>query len=212
MIKYHKIKTVYRRSEKTKKLIEGEFNDKIVEFLAENKWVWTEKVDGMNIQIHWDGHKVNIYGRTENAEIPKLLMDRLEDTFLGEENEQIFEQNFGEKEVILFGEGYGEKIQNGGGYINGQDFILFDVYFPQNNVWLETENISVVASYFNLNVVPIVGIGAIEDAVEYVKLKLKSQVGRCEAIMEGIVCKPLIELKDNQGNRIIVKIKHKDFD
>jgi hypothetical protein len=29
--------------------------------------------------------------------------------------------------------------------------------------------------------------------------------------MEGVVCRPIGDIKDRSGNRIIVKIKHKDY-
>lgn len=86
-----------------------------------------KKIDGMNIRIYWDGHRVSFYGWTNNAQIPSALANRLSNLFLGEANEQLFEQRFGETEVIFFGEGYGGKIQSGGAYKKEQDFILFDV-------------------------------------------------------------------------------------
>ena len=124
MEEYHKIQTLFKRDEKTKKLIEGEFTDKTVEFIKDLKWQFTEKIDGTNIRIMWDGHKVAFGGRTDKAQIPVGLMNRLVELFGGETNEQLFEQKFGETEVMLCGEGYGEKIQNGGLYRKGQDFIL----------------------------------------------------------------------------------------
>mgnify|MGYP003290714294 CR=1 FL=1 len=62
MIEYHKIETLFERDEKTKKLIEGNFRNKTVEFLKDNLWEFTEKIDGTNIRILWDGHKVT-FGR-----------------------------------------------------------------------------------------------------------------------------------------------------
>ena len=131
MITYHKIETVFNRDiEGTKKLIPYDWRDPTVEFLKNCTWEWTEKIDGTNIGVYWDGHKVSFQGRTEKAQIPKFLLEKLEELFGGEENEQIFEQMFGEKEVVLFGEGYGNKIQKcGAKYIpDGVDFILFDAW------------------------------------------------------------------------------------
>lgn len=101
---YHKIETLFERDEKTKKLIEGKFRNETVEFLKDNIWEFTEKIDGTNIRIYWDGHKVSFYGRTEKAQIPQLLVNRLIELFGGETNEQLFEQKFGEQEVMLIGE------------------------------------------------------------------------------------------------------------
>lgn len=58
MREYHKIETLFERDEKTKKLIEGKFRNETVRFLKDNMWDFTEKIDGTNIRILWDGHKV----------------------------------------------------------------------------------------------------------------------------------------------------------
>ena len=65
MIEYVKIETPYIRSEDgSKKLIEGQFRNETVRYLKDAIWEFTEKVDGTNISIVWDGHKVEFHGRT----------------------------------------------------------------------------------------------------------------------------------------------------
>lgn len=103
MKEYHKIETLYERDEKTKKLIIGKFRNPTVEFLKDNVWQFTEKVDGTNIRVYWDGHSVSFGGRTDNAQIPAHLINRLNELFGGETNAQMFEQKFGETPVELFG-------------------------------------------------------------------------------------------------------------
>ena len=133
MVKYNKIETLYQRDmEGSKKLLEGKFRNPTVEFLKDNTWQFTEKVDGTNCSVCWDGHTVTFHGRTENAQIPTHLLDYLLATFKTNEAEQIFEEKFGETPVILFGEGYGPKIQKGGAYRSNASFILFDVYIANN--------------------------------------------------------------------------------
>ena len=205
---YHKIETIYERDEGTGKLKVGVFRNKTVEFLKENVWEFTEKVDGTNIRVYWDGYKVSFGGRTEKAQIPKHLLERLEELFGGDENEEIFEQRFGEKEVILFGEGYGEKIQTNG-YIDRVDFILFDVLI--GDVFLSRENVEDIAKCFGIDVVPIIFEGTLQDGIDYVKQHKKSVVSEKECFMEGLVARPKTELLDRLHNRIIVKIKYRDF-
>ena len=207
MIEYHKIEGLFRRDEETKKLMYGEFRNPTIEFLKDNKWEFTEKIDGTNISIVWDGHKVSYHGRTERAQIPTQLLDRLIELFGGDVNEQIFEQNFGERQVVLYGEGYGAKIQNGGNYKDTQDFILFDVMIGNN--YQSRETVNDVAKMFNLEVVPIVLTGTIEEGINFVKGKPKSTIGTAD--MEGVVGRPQVELRDRCGNRAIVKIKVADF-
>ena len=112
MKEYEKIETVFKRDDSgTKKLIDGEYRNEVVDYLKDNKWIFTEKIDGTNIRIFWDGHKVQFGGRTENSQIPTKLLARLDELFKGTINEELFEQKFGSTEVILFGEGFGGNIQ-----------------------------------------------------------------------------------------------------
>ena len=208
MTEYHKIETLFERDTNgTKKLIEGAFRSDAVKYLANNDWYFTEKIDGTNIRIHWDGHKVEFAGRTDRAQIPKPLMDYLITTFGSIEAEEMFEQKFGESDVILFGEGYGAKIQNGGAYRSDVSFILFDVLI--GDTWLNRDSVEDIASAFGIDIVPIIFVGDIKKAIDFVKTKPKSTFGTAD--MEGVVGRPVIEMKDRLGKRVIVKIKVCDF-
>lgn len=210
MKEYIKIETPFNRDMNgTKKLIEGDWRSETVEYLAKNQWECTEKIDGTNIGIVWDGHRVSYQGRTERANIPAHLMNKLIEMFGGETNEELFEQKFGEMPVILFGEGYGAKIQNGGNYRQDVSFILFDVYLPESDIWLKRDSVEDIAQAFGIDAVPVVLTGTLQDAVDFVKTKPKSTIGT--AMMEGLVYRPLVELRDRMGRRVIVKVKVKDF-
>lgn len=209
MKEYHKIETLYERElTGSKKLIEGKFRNETVEFLKDNQWIFTEKIDGTNIRIHWDGHRVSFGGRTERAAIPADLMNYLIATFGGEDAEQVFEQKFGETEVTLYGEGYGPKIQAvGAKYRADVSFILFDVLI--NDMWLTRDSVVDIAKAFGIDVVPIVLIGTLEEAVALMKQKPLSVLG--PIMMEGVVGRPGVEVLDRRGRRVIVKIKARDF-
>lgn len=212
MNEYTKIETIFERDmDGTKKLIEGKFRNETVEFLKDNQWICTEKIDGTNIGIVWDGHKVSYQGRTERAQIPAHLMNKLIEMFGGEANEELFEQKFGDMKAVLFGEGYGAKIQKGGGnYRSDVSFILFDVYLPEQNLWLKRDALEDIAKTFGIDVVPIVLTGTLHEAVDFVKQKPKSTIGVAE--MEGLVCKPAVDMLDRMGRRVIVKVKVRDFE
>ena len=208
MKEYNKIETLYNRDiEGSKKLIEGEYRSKAVEFCENLIWQFTEKIDGTNIRVMWDGHRVTYGGRTDRASIPAHLMNKLLELFGSEETEQLFEQIFGEKEVIFFGEGYGAKIQNGGLYRPDVSFILFDVMVNGN--YQPRDMVEQAAKQFGLEIVPIVLEGTMMDGVDYVKSKPMSTIGT--APMEGLVGRPKVELQDRCGNRLIVKLKVRDF-
>lgn len=208
MKQYEKIETVFcRDTNGTKRLILNNYRNPIIAYLKDNMWLFTEKVDGTNIRVHWDGHKVEFGGRTNKAQIPGPLLNKLNEMFMTTEVEELFEQTWGDKDVILFGEGYGPKIQNGGDYRPDVSFILFDVLVGDN--YQEREWVEKTAQMFNIDVVPIVLTGTIQDGIDYVMKHPRSTMGT--AIMEGVVGRPMIELRDRRGERVIVKIKWEDF-
>ena len=207
---YDKIETLFERDlTGSKKLIEGQYRSPTVAMCRNLMWDWTEKIDGTNIRVYWDGHTVTFGGRTESASIPAHLINRLNALFGGETNAQLFEQKFGETEVMMFGEGYGAKIQNGGRYkSDGVDFILFDVMI--GGLYLRRDSVEDIARCFGIQAVPIVLRGDIDDAVAFVKSKPMSTIGT--APMEGLVGRLPDELFDRRGNRLIVKVKVRDFE
>ena len=205
-MKYHKIKTVYERDpeNKYKTLILGKYATPELDYLKSNDWVFTEKVDGTNIRIMWDGEKMRFGGRTDNAQMPTFLYDRLGDLF----SETMLLDKFGDAEVILFGEGFGARIQKGGGnYISdGVSFVLFDVYI---GMWLKREDVEEIANSLGIDVVPIVGEGTLVAAVDLAMDGITSKWGDFPA--EGLVMRPRVELCTRAGHRVITKIKTKDF-
>lgn len=208
MTEYHKIQTVFKRDPATKHktLLEGEYTLPEFEYLAKNKWVFTEKVDGTNIRVYFKDGKITFGGRTDRAQIPATLVERLNDRFLPQAER--FAEKFGHAAVCLYGEGYGAKIQKGGGnYRDDQDFVLFDVAI--DDWWLQRPDVEDVAQLFELDIVPIVGTGTLLDMVEHAKAGIKSTWGDFEA--EGYVARPEIELKTRNGRRLITKIKCRDF-
>lgn len=207
MIEYIKIPNIYRREQFGKnRLIEGEYSSAELGFLKDVEWNFTEKVDGTNIRVCWDGYRVSFMGRTNKAQIPKHLLNKLEELFGGESKEELFEQTFGKKEVILFGEGYGEKIQKGDPY-GPVSFILFDVYI--DGYWLVQDAVEGIAEIFGVKYVPTVLEGTLKDGVNYIKTHPASQLKDGE--MEGVVGRPAVQMFSRSGERIMVKIKCRDF-
>lgn len=214
-LEYPKIETVFQRDiSGTKKLIEGQYRDETVEYLAGLEWIATEKIDGTNVRVCWDGHAVEFKGRTDSAQLPAALFAKLNQLFGGEQNEQLFEQAWGETPVMLCGEGYGAKIQGcGWRYIpDGVSFRLFDVFIPSQNLWLRRDSVLDVARTFGVECAPAVASGTLMELVAYVKCRPCSQIAADSSLlMEGVVARPAVELKNRRGGRVIVKIKARDF-
>ena len=208
MIEYVKIPNIFKRETFGKnKLIEGEYSSRELEYLKDAEWEFTYKANGTNIRICWDGYRVSFMGRTDKAQIPAHLLARLEEIFGGESKEELFEQTFGNKEVILFGEGIGEKIQKGGGLYGSADFVLFDVYI--GGYWLNRDAVEHFAEVFGIRCVPILLVGTLEDGVNFVKTHPMSPWK--DEVAECIVGRPLVQMFSRTGERIMVKIKCRDF-
>ncbi len=208
MDEYHKINTVFKRNmEGDKKIIMNDWAVPEVEYLRDNSWEFTEKVDGTNIRVHWDGKDVTFGGRTDNAQIPNGIINCLNVFFYSTAAKQRLSELFPDGGVTFYGEGYGAKIQGGGKYKDVQDFVLFDV--KAGDLWLERFNVNDVADKLGLESVPVIGHGTLQDAIDLVKGGLMSQWGDFEA--EGIVARPTVELRTRRGERIIAKIKARDF-
>ena len=204
---YHKIDTVFKRDESTrnKSLLIGQYSRPEFEYLAENRWIFTEKVDGTNVRVSISdaGSLIHFGGKTEKAQLPGPLTRRLEELFLRQRDKlrEIFPDG-----AVLYGEGYGEKIQTGGIYRREQDFVLFDVQI--SGLWSSRKAVQEIASNLGLDVIPVVGYGTLPEMVEKVRVGFTSAWG--DFLAEGIVARPEVELLDGAGRRVICKIKHRD--
>lgn len=202
MTQYHKINTLYHRDKKTHKVVIGSWSRPEFEYLAGVPWCWTEKLDGTNVRVIYDGHGRLFAGKTDNAQLHPALLAHLQVA--------IGDSPFGDKPAVLYGEGIGEKIQGGGAYCAGYQFVLFDVMV--NGTWLAREDVESAADALGIPVAPIVMIDVQKEAVIRVRLGLGSLFAKVAARpMEGLVGRPLVELQDKQGRRIIAKIKTMDF-
>src|SRR5687768_13940511 len=101
MNQYHKIQPPFKRDKQPpKNILLGDWYTPEIEALAELPiWQFTEKVDGTNVRVMWDGNRVTFGGKTDNAQMPVRLLERLTELFGGPENEAIFEEMWGEKPV-----------------------------------------------------------------------------------------------------------------
>jgi hypothetical protein len=220
MSEYHKINGLYKRWRKDSHtpdmLPEGtQYNDfKIGEFalpefeyLFNNQWVWSEKLDGTNIRIYLNtiggNFNYSIKGRTDAANIPKQLAKWIDDWFHA--NYGNIANTFPDTELVLYGEGVGAKIQNGG-LFGEQHFKLFDILIGQ--FYLEKPAVADIASKLNLDT-PTTWIGNIQEAIDKVKTLPKSTFG--DFTIEGYVGQPLVRLNNAKGERIVTKIKVRDF-
>ena len=208
-MKYPKINTLWKRDEKNKfNIIEGDFS--CPEFASICKWHITEKIDGTNIRVIWNSQREDsptFLGRTDEAQIPPFLLDKLKEIFTREK----LLKHFPDSElVVLYGEGYGNKIQSvGKKYRKDNSFIIFDANI--GGWWLEPHNVKDIAIKLNIDYVPELGIRTNKEIISLVKGSFRSSLAEDNLNAEGIVARshPLMLFRD--GSPIMWKLKTKDY-
>ena len=214
---YTKINTLYKRDEKGKIML-GDFSRPEFEYLHKLPWIAYEKIDGTNMSYYWNGHILEIHGKTENASIPPHLYKKMEELVTVEMMQKAFPLKYDENGneipmlVIIYGEGYGSKIQKGGGrYIsNDVNFRVFDVNI--DGWWLEIENVQDICDKLNLEMAVPYGELTIEEAEKMVIKGFNSTISEDKTLIaEGLVLRPKVQLFNKRGERIMVKIKYCDY-
>jgi len=204
MTEYHKIETLYERDPKTFKVIPSVLRNPVYRLIRE--WGFTEKIDGTNIRCIWQDGKLTFGGKTDSAQIHSDLVRWLYDNVSAEKLAEIFPDTT----AVIYGEGYGAGIQKGGNYSPTKKFIAFDVLVA-GKWWLNWANTCDVAAKLGLEVVPFIGTMTIEEATDMVRQGFQSRMAGCEARAEGLVGRTAEPLFDKKGDRLIVKLKTRDF-
>lgn len=120
----------------------------------------------------------------------------------------------GDEDVTIYGEAYGGKMQAmSGTYGKELKFVVFDVKI--RDVWLSVPQAHDFATGLGLEFVHYVKIPATVEAVNAERdadsvQAIRNGVGLGKK-REGVVLRPLIELRKNNDERLIVKHKGDDF-
>jgi hypothetical protein len=164
-----------------------------------------EKIDGTSSHISWsfDTKIVNFFSGGESHENFIKLFDV---EFL----KACFERIFPDQNVVIFGENYAGKCQ-GQSHVYGKQskFIGFDV--KVGDYWLNVPNAESVCSQFNIEFVHYDKIEVnLENLTKYRDMDsvqaVRNGMGTGHK-REGIVLRPLIEMRTNNGDRVICKYK-----
>ena len=200
---YHKIDTLFERGPDFK-VDPTKLKKSVLSTISE--WDVTEKIDGTNIRVMLsESGEVQFGGRTDNAQLPADLLMTLFRLFPSEKLKATFWVGGTPVQAILYGEGYGAGIQKGGTYRPDKSFILFDVLVA-GKWWLDREAVDDVAAKLGVDVVPYLGL---DQIVNLVRTPFASKIGT--SVSEGIVARPIETLFDKRAERIIIKLKTKDF-
>lgn len=206
---YPKIENVFLRNHKTNKPILWEFSNPL--FRLDCVWDGYEKIDGTNVRVVYEQGRVVFKGRRGKSEIPIELLDALTTLFspgtaIGHARKSFLIGKYPYADrIVLYGEGFGGKIQNA--YGQPVRFALFDIQV--DNVWLTQEDVSKMAKMLDILRAPWVFKGDVASALKGVKT-LKSVFADVPA--EGLVLRPELDLRDKYNVPIKMKAKRRDFE
>lgn len=221
-LKYPKIDTLYDRDGKyiiVGKLRRQEFGNII-------RWSITEKIHGTNTRVTlFDYGEVVYGGKTDEAIMPSELLEYLKKIFMPEKMKETFW--FPDKPIpksaTIYGEGYGPGVVPGSGaYRKDVSFRLFDcLVISEGNWWLERKDLEDVAMKLGIKCVPILGVidflPVASEQIEKIFLDNRDRLvaieedGMVNMIPEGIIAKTDELLFNRKGERVMWKLKIKDF-
>ena len=97
---------------------------------------------------------------------------------------------------------------------NNINFTVFDMLI-NDSIWLNDESVRFNCVRMGLDSVPDLGVMFTSDIVEMCREGFVSVVSedaiRNNLIAEGVIAKPPVPLYTQNGDRVIWKLKHKDF-
>ena len=165
-----------------------------------------EKIHGTLAHISWNGTEV----RLSSGGVSHKLFEELFD--IGKLTEKFTEK--GLPKVVIFGEAYGGKCQKmRHTYGDSLKFVAFEVKIDE--LWLSVPLANQFCDEFNIDFVPWEKVSTDLQELDRVRMRSSEQAVKCGITepreREGIVLRPLIELKKNNGSRIIVKHKNESF-
>ena len=185
---YTKINSLYKRDAKGNFVI-GDFACPEFEMLFHAKWKAYEKIDGTNTSFYWDGHELRIDGKSENAQFNPAVMEMLQNKLTVEKLSEVlppkFNEDGSEKKTtyIIYGEAYGAKIQGKVG--------------PRY-----------VKEGHDFRIFDIAVIGE-DGKVWWLEMETVSEDPTLP--VEGLVLRPVVQLFNKKGERVMVKVKTCDY-
>jgi hypothetical protein len=163
-----------------------------------------EKIHGTSSHISWKYNENSINFFT--GENHQLFISLFDEAFLNAK----FKESFPDQDVVVFGEHYGGKCQ-GMSHTYGKQskFIGFDVKVGE--FWLNVPNAKDVCNNLGLEFVHYNIIGTDLESLTLERDKPSVQAIRNGILeskkREGIVLRPLVEMRTNNGDRVICKYK-----
>lgn len=205
MVLYNpKCKTLFKRDDKFK--VTDELTDS--RFWQIGQWVATRKMDGTSVilSIHngVDGG-YSFYGRTAKSQFTPAMSEFLDDAA---SNALFSLADEGVYQADIYAELFGQGIQGNPHGMEGMHLRVFDVRI--GGYWLDWENVDDVAAKAGLTPVDVMFVGSADEIARYVQSVADTNYEGAP-YFEGIVARTDPWLYDNQGNRMMFKLKVSDY-
>lgn len=174
-----------------------------------------EKVHGTSAHVRWDGARVHLFPGGEKIDTFSAIFGS--DLPCSPSLELLaarFLEKFGDQVVTVFGEAYGGKCQGmRATYGDRLRFVAFDVRV--GDAWLNVAVAVDVVTVLGLEFVAYRKIGTDLTSIDIERDRPSEQAKRNgiggDRPTEGVVLRPLVELTDNAGRRVIAKHKREEF-
>lgn len=181
------------------------------EFAHIDQWLWTEKLDGSNISIAASKFGTTWRGRTPNSQFNLEIVNHLNlrvEAWTGILDNVLNENKL--DSIEFFGEVFGPNIQNGQKYASTINTKFFDIRVDQR-LWLDWNTCREYSRVLGYEM-PAFGLVGTNALVDMVREGFPTKESRHGGWAEGIVAKTPIPLYNNNNDRLIWKLKTKDFD
>jgi len=178
MSEYHKIETLYERDEHFKIGPDLVLRNRVYDTLK--TWRWTEKVDGTNIRVIWQGGKLSFGGKTDNASIPAELVKWLYENINPEKLAACF-PTAATSSSTAKGTAPASSVAASTADQEAHRLrrVVIDTDIEHTRMggwWLSDENMRDVASKLGLDAVPYLGEMTLEDATDKVRAGFRSSL------------------------------------
>ena len=174
---------------------------------TEIKMYASEKIDGTSVGIVWNGERISFVGHTEKSEFCPRYLEYLNNTFGTPEFESVIEEIFGDRPVTIYGEGISKDYNVHYGFPEG-NFIMYDIQ-NSNGTFYNREAVKEIAKKLDL-IYPWEELMTLKEAIDFIKTRPSSRLNP-DNKMEGLVLRAPLELYTNNGDRVICKVKVRDF-
>lgn len=182
----------------------------VIGLMTGTEWVATEKLDGSSMTIY---RKDGVFGVcSRNLEL-KMDMPGMFTKFCIDHNLEKRMVDAGLDNLAIQGELIGPGIQGNKYNLTSMEFRPFQVYDIKRGVYLDYIDFRNIVDRLDLITVPLLARpGGEEWTVDrLVSLATFKSILNPKVWAEGLVFRPMVEGRDNKGNRISFKVKNPEF-